>query len=848
MARRPEIPVIQGDKWRRHYRAHVISLVGSDAPPVSSRGQRFYNRDRWTLRTLTAGLCRWAKDNPGKDLSEDDLRAILLKSNTSAVVPREIVIAQTPKQLSIRMGFALLGGAVHEAAHTCYSRRSTIHYSEVAWILDKWAKVPEWHRFHGMLQRWSNVVEDIRIERLEREEFPGTFVKLHDLQDFILDQEAKGEANARSHGVNTKGALSIVMRTFRDVGLGYVTPTQQTALEKYIQDNPKAVELVLDGPLSGLLRESINLGVDDDIECLRIAFDVVIALYELSSKVYCPSCGARGSKLTITPKRDEVGNKVKGLRTITCTVCGWTDEIPVPEEEEEEEDEPVDDIRFEDPQVENDEPEKGKGQAGEGSETGSDNDSGGTEENDSEGDGGEGPEGDEGSEGSEGEGEGSEGEGEGDEAEGSEGDEGDGASEDGDRDEGSDKSDNDSNDESEGESSGGGESPEDKSEGSDDQDVPDGDPSEDPGDTGGGHSEPSEDDWDDVANEVLEGAEDDLGIKDSESALEEAINDAKDKEDGKEKIKDGEAPYKPYDMSLDTVALVPASQGGRASDESRTKELIKSVRTEASFLRARLRQIVRASEMTSVVHGLPRGRDLSERNLVDTKLSLMGGDKPKRAFMDVDEQLDFSVAVAVEIDESSSMSSRKRDATRMMVAVVEPLDQLGAAVMAAGFRNGAAARDSHSIPNEDKSGCHRIHGVHHDVFKTWDESFRSVRYRFANTIAKGSTPMSDGIQFALDEISERDEAFRFVLVITDGAPNAGHLPVIKRQIRLAKEAGIHVVGVGVGRSSHRVRNVFDDFVHAPIFSEAPKKLIAKLNELVDHKILGRRGRRIAKTG
>ena len=37
----------------------------------------------------------------------------------------------------------------------------------------------------------------------------------------------------------------------------------------------------------------------------RIAFDVIRVLYDLSSKVYCPSCGARASKITIRPKLRE---------------------------------------------------------------------------------------------------------------------------------------------------------------------------------------------------------------------------------------------------------------------------------------------------------------------------------------------------------------------------------------------------------------------------------------------------------------------------------------------------------------------------------------------------------------
>jgi hypothetical protein len=854
MVAKSELPTIRGDKWRLAYRAQLVSILGDDAPPVSSRGRRFYNIDLWHLRVFTSIVCRWIVANPDKTPTIDDLKAWVAETNASKRPFRQAVIARTPEWLSVREGFALIGGSIHEGGHTLYSRRTPLRVEDVVWILDVWNKVPEWNRFHGMIQRWSNVIEDIRIERLLRVEYPGTYVKLHDLQDFILRMEAEGEENARAHGANTRGALSIVMRTFRDVGLGYVTPTQEAALDKYRADNPEAVRLVLDGPLSPLLRETIALG-EDDCECLRLAFEVVIALYTVSSKTYCPACGARGSKLTITPKLDADGNKVKGKRVVTCSVCGWTDEMDLPPEEDEEDDEPIDDIRFEDPKQENDEKEEGKkGSGGEGAEDDNQGGSKGSDESD---------DGDD----SKGAGD-SKGEGEGED----DGEDADSDPQDGAGDAEGDSPDGEGTDETEGDSDGQSGSPDEgdesddgsagagSSEGDDKNDAAsddkadgsksDDDGPEDPGDVGGGHSEGTDNpdnDWSDLADEALEGADDDLGMHDSASALEDTVNDKNDADEKADPVKDGEARYRPFDTGLDDVRIVPTSYRGKTGDDENARHLLGSVRKEAAFFRSRLRQIVRAAEMTGTVHGVRRGRDLSDRYLVDTKASLLSGKTPKRAFYAVDEKIETSISVVLELDESYSMKRRLKDATRMMVALAEPLDGLGAAVMAAGFRNGKHADLSGVNPN-DLDGCHRVHGVTHDVFKTFDEPFRAARHRFANTQAEGSTPMSDGLQFALDNIEGRPEAHRVVFVLTDGAPDTGHAAVIKRQVRLAKRAGIHVIGVGVGSGARRVMDLFDDHVYSPSFHEAPRLLVKKLNEVVDARMLSRRGRRMAKTG
>jgi uncharacterized protein with von Willebrand factor type A (vWA) domain len=106
--------------------------------------------------------------------------------------------------------------------------------------------------------------------------------------------------------------------------------------------------------------------------------------------------------------------------------------------------------------------------------------------------------------------------------------------------------------------------------------------------------------------------------------------------------------------------------------------------------------------------------------------------------------------------------------------------------------------------------------------------------------------MADGIQFALDSLNGRKEGHRFVFVITDGAPDGGHEPVIRRQVRLAKEAGIQVVGVGMGAwGAQGVQALFDESVYSEDLAALPHMLVKKLNDLIDRQA-AKRGRKMRK--
>jgi len=847
------VPVIRGDRYRQTHKASVIGILGSKAPKVSSRGSRFYNRDRWTVRFMTQEMCDWARANPGCIPTRSDIQKWVAASNSQRVYDPEIVIANTPDKLPLRMAMALTGGAYHEAWHTYYSELQDLEVDPVAqFIPPRWALVKDWSRYQEALLDWSNIIEDIRIERRGREDFEATFVKMCDLQDFILDMEEKGQQGVRSHG-GKPGALSVIAGVFRDVGLGYNTEKQRAAMERYRKDNLKAVELVLQGPIAGMLREAIDLGKKDKVGCLRIAMEVIAKLAELGQqsqespdqakngkpgdgKHKCPSCGAPADKLIVRPKSDGAGGKVKGIGIVTCTACGYQAEVPVetktpqpkPDKSKNggEKEKGPKFVGFDnpDPLVEDPagDPEKPDGKEGEGKS------GGGTDPEEKGCEKGEGASGEKTPEAGKPE--------PGDSGKGSKPDDKD------DGGKGKDKTD------SKGQGNKG-----DKGKADSKGDVP-GDSSTGEGDAdSGGHGAggykyqelaDGDDDWSQVADDALEQAESGkgLGLKDSNGAFEEALGGITDKED--QDLEKNEAPWRPYDPSLDEATLVFPSKQGKEHDTAQAQELLKTVRREIAFLRARLRTIIRALEMTSVDHGVPKGKNLSSQYLVDTRTALLSGDLPMRAYDQPGVQIDMSFAAVVVVDESGSMSSVRKDVTRIFCAVTEPFDGLGCATMAMGFRDGR--NGPRNLDPKDTGTYHRTEGIQYDIFKNWNERFSAVKWRFANTIACGGTPMADGIQFALDAISRRNEANRVIFVVTDGCPNYGHEPIIKRQIRLAREAGIHIIGVGLGGGSSQVIKLFDESIHAPKVMDIPKLLVDKLNRIVDSNGL-KRGMRVKKT-
>ncbi len=802
-----QVPMLRGDLYRATHQASVDAILGANVRRVYSRGSSFYNRDFWPLRVFVVQFCAWVSRNPGIRPTRDDIARLVDESNLKRVTDPHIVIAATPVLLTFAVARALTGGSYHEAWHTLYSRRNFLSHSEVWFIINAvWDLIEDthiWARLATVINTLANVVEDIRIERNGNKQYPGAEPNMEDLQDFILEQEESNQVEASHRGIPAKtlnATYRVVVAVFRDVGLGYSTDRQHRAMAGYKEANPAAVQFVLTGPLAGLLRESIRLGPKDDTACLRIAMEMIAAIYNATKDANpeekdekeskdappqnCHNCGAPPTQLHVRPKTDDLGLQIDDEHVLVCAECGFEEDVTLSDGKD------------------------GKGTPVQGEK---------------------GEKGEKGAKPEKADQVGEPGDGEPQPVPG------------------------------EGETGGEAEPGDEKSEGGNASvpgtgvdEVADGAKIDDDKDKSprgaGGHKweEGPQTFWNDTAMELLNQAASnpDPGIIDNNSALESAVAGAKAREDSD--CHKGERPFRPFDRTDDTVAFVEPSGSGKDIDNQRAQRIMASVKSQCSYLRARLRSIVRAAEQVSTEHGTRRGLGISERRFTEDRAELMAGQVPSRPCYDRDEDVDTSFAAVVIMDQSSSMDNLLVTATQAFMALIEPLDALGCATMAIGFRDGAV-RNPISHPDSDIRGTyHRRHPVHIDVFKAFGEKFQTVKWRFANTRAVGGTPMADGIQLGLETLSGRPEAHRVVFVVTDGLPNGGHAEVMVRQTRIAKESGIRVVGIGLGEPSRGVMSSFPDHVFAPSLQQLPLLLIGKLNEIMDFR-KNKRGLRLKTT-
>ncbi len=276
--------MLNGKKWASSHQASVDAILdgskGRDKRTVSARGEGFFNVDRWTARILWSKLCQSVRF--GNGLSKSMVDDALFHANQPLGREAEIVVAAVPDRIPPWLARSSIGGNYHEAWHTEWSCRRDLTMADVWEPLQKrWALLPEteWPKFIGAVLTWSNIIEDIRIERLGCAKYPGSPDKMADLQDLILGQEEKGRNTNAHKSLGSAGDdMSVIMGAFRDLGLGYQSDRQLAALESYKQRSPAGWNLVTQGALKPLLDRSIALDESNDLGSFWIALEVVVAL------------------------------------------------------------------------------------------------------------------------------------------------------------------------------------------------------------------------------------------------------------------------------------------------------------------------------------------------------------------------------------------------------------------------------------------------------------------------------------------------------------------------------------------------------------------------------------------
>ena len=341
------------------------------------------------------------------------------------------------------------------------------------------------------------------------------------------------------------------------------------------------------------------------------------------------------------------------------------------------------------------------------------------------------------------------------------------------------------------------------------------------------------DDLTDVAQQLANAIHQGLfGTTDRDDALNDSLEQEVQKSDP---LQRGEARYNP------TQRMYPKQLSHTERDTLSANKVLKEIAKESGQVKVGLQRLIRAMEQTNVSHGTKDGR-LSSRMYAKTWGELKGGKSPSRPYYKRSEKMDISIACSVVVDQSSSMNGLKRQTIKGMLALADALNSVGAATQVTGYRYGGYDNPNHfhGVMTTQVNGS----GACIDVFQQFGEKFTAVKGRFAHLRATGGTPTADGMQYALEGLSERPEAFRVMFVLTDGYADGGHQPIINRQIRLAMEAGIHIVGVGLGRGTQGVVSSYPDHIVAENMAQLPEKLIAKLKVILKPSA-NKRGRRVA---
>lgn len=335
----------------------IPQSLGLNGVPVYAQGQMFFCTANFTLNKFIVQLCQWASSHPDGIPSKGHIKTWVKEANRSHYVTghgeristspqKKIVIQAIPDVLTQRMVMALNGGLLHESAHLLYTYQGRLDVNRMCSIvLPLWAKVKNWGKMQQALLSWTNLIEDIRIERLLRQNYANTMTQLADLQDLILRMEGHEDGKFESKAK----ALQVICGAFRDIGLGYNTVLGRKAIASYKKVDEKAFRFVTKGALRPMLLESMNPDQADGVKTLELALKVIVEIADMieantpdqpntpqppqpPQESKCPTCGAGARSLVIKALYEQGSSvRVKGKGVLCCTNCGHQQVIDIDE-------------------------------------------------------------------------------------------------------------------------------------------------------------------------------------------------------------------------------------------------------------------------------------------------------------------------------------------------------------------------------------------------------------------------------------------------------------------------------------------------------------------------------------
>ena len=286
-------------------------------------------------------------------------------------------------------------------------------------------------------------------------------------------------------------------------------------------------------------------------------------------------------------------------------------------------------------------------------------------------------------------------------------------------------------------------------------------------------------------------------------------------------------PWRPYSIAGDVIVKV------RSLDYSRQniKNILNSQKLFTITLQNKLQRIMMGLQQTHITHGTKKGPSLSSKRYVDTFIHMKEGTIPPKPYWNTSTKRDVSIAISLVLDQSSSMLSHLQNVKQGVCVLAQALHNIKANMQIIGFRT---KNYEHIGKHMDYNTFHRYESVAIDVFMQFGEQFSSQYGNIDKIMAKGCTPTSDGIQYALEHIMMQKEHHKIIMVFTDGMPDAHQQPVINRQCAIAKKLGISIVGVGLGSGTDSVVKQFEHAVYCPTLNTLPQELLQCLTKLILH--------------
>jgi hypothetical protein len=288
----------------------------------------------------------------------------------------------------------------------------------------------------------------------------------------------------------------------------------------------------------------------------------------------------------------------------------------------------------------------------------------------------------------------------------------------------------------------------------------------------------------------------------------------------------GEAPYCPYTEDNDSVVVY---KRGFDSTGKIGKAFTEGISASSKIRSALGRSFHDAVEVPS--EGSFHGKELSERHLIETALSVRHGIVPRQAFRTTEEEMDTSFAAVLMVDQSTSMTQSDGNGVRPVDGMIKALASAAKALtdlqvpyMVVGFEG--LIEDGVFRVME---GYHRVEPVRFHVYKNWTMTLADLKRTLSNMTFNGTTPTGDAIEFASSELQQRREIHKLIMIFTDGDPDPPQVPTVRYQLRTHKEI---VIGVGIGQGSKGVRNLFPKHIWSEDIGSYPQEVVKSLKEIL----------------